>query len=57
MKWNKAIDYVPERRDFALYLGREGEPLEFIAYARTYADGETTLRELIASIEAETVAA
>jgi hypothetical protein len=47
--YEKAIVWDPETRDFALYLGYEGKPdsFELVGYARTYAEAEETLDELV----------
>lgn len=49
MMYAKEIVYVPETRDFAMYLGTEGRPdsFELVGFARTYADAEMTLDELV----------
>lgn len=44
-RFEKAISYDPATRDFTLSL--DGE---IVGYARTYADGERTLNELVYSI-------
>jgi hypothetical protein len=52
MMYAKEIVYDPETRDFAMYLGTEGRPdsFELVGFARTYADAETTLDELVYSL-------
>ena len=44
----KAIEWDPETRDFAMYL--EGE---LVGFARSYLEAEQTLDELIAELTAE----
>lgn len=50
MTYEKAVAYDYEAKDFALYLGRTGEEMELVGFARTFADGEQTLNELITSL-------